>query len=343
MDSLTQIVLGAATGEVVLGKKVGNKAMLWGAIAGTIPDLDVFVGKFFHPLTELEIHRGISHSILFDIVMAPLLGWLVYQLYKWRGKEEADIKGWSMLMFWALFTHPLLDCHTTWGTQLFWPLDLRIAYKNIFVVDPLYTVPFIVFLAMAMRLKRDNPKRAFWNWVGIGVSSFYMLITVFIKLSVNNTFEESFKKQNIDVIHYDTKPTPFNAILWSVNAETDSNFYIGYYSLLDKTNDISFAKFDKNLHLLKGWEEEDMVQRAIKISQGYYTVQMEDEELIINDLRFGQIGMNDPHAPFVFRYKFERVNGEIQFEDVRKQNEKEMTAELFSEMMGQLWKRIKGI
>jgi len=41
MDSLTQIVLGAAVGEAVLGKKVGNKAMLYGAIAGTIPDLDV--------------------------------------------------------------------------------------------------------------------------------------------------------------------------------------------------------------------------------------------------------------------------------------------------------------
>jgi len=43
MDSLTQIVLGAAVAEVVGGKKLGNKAPLWGAIAGTIPDLDVFL------------------------------------------------------------------------------------------------------------------------------------------------------------------------------------------------------------------------------------------------------------------------------------------------------------
>ena len=183
MDSLTQIVLGAATGEAVLGKKVGNKAMLWGAIAGTIPDLDVFVGKFFHPLTEMEIHRGFSHSIVFDVLMAPILGWLIYKFYLWRrGKEEANFKEWSLLIFWSLFTHPLLDAHTTWGTQLLWPFDLRIAYKNIFVVDPLYTVPFIVFLVMAMRLKRDNPKRKFWNWFGIGISSVYMLITILINL-----------------------------------------------------------------------------------------------------------------------------------------------------------------
>jgi len=41
MDSITQIVLGAAVGDAVLGKKIGNRAMVWGAIAGTIPDLDV--------------------------------------------------------------------------------------------------------------------------------------------------------------------------------------------------------------------------------------------------------------------------------------------------------------
>lgn len=63
MDSLTQIVLGAAVGEAVLGKKVGNKAMFYGAIAGTIPDLDVYVGKLFDTVTALEIHRGFTHSV----------------------------------------------------------------------------------------------------------------------------------------------------------------------------------------------------------------------------------------------------------------------------------------
>lgn len=343
MDSLTQIVLGAATGEVVLGKKVGNKAMLWGAIAGTIPDLDVFVGKFFHPLTEMEIHRGLSHSIVFDIVMAPLLGWLVYQFYKKRGREEADFKGWSLLMFWALFTHPLLDCHTTWGTQLFWPLDLRIAFKNIFVVDPLYTVPFIVFLAMAMRLKRDNPKRSLYNWIGIGVSSFYMVITIFFKLYADKAFEKSFEKQGLEIIDYDSKPTPFNSILWTANAQSDSSFYIGYYSLLDKKESIDYIRFDKNLDLLKGWEDVDMVQRVLKISQGYYTFQKDGEALIVNDLRFGQLGMSNPKAPFVFSYRFERKDDEIFFEDIRKKNEEKMNFKLLSEMMSNLWNRMKGI
>ena len=66
MDSLTQIVLGAAVGEAVLGRKIGNKAILWGAIAGTIPDLDVLSKLFVDDVTANEWHRGFSHSILLD-------------------------------------------------------------------------------------------------------------------------------------------------------------------------------------------------------------------------------------------------------------------------------------
>ena len=68
MDSVTQIVLGAAVANEVLGKKLGNKAILYGAILGTIPDLDVVVGKFLDPLTATDIHRGFSHSTLFFLL-----------------------------------------------------------------------------------------------------------------------------------------------------------------------------------------------------------------------------------------------------------------------------------
>ena len=71
MDSLTQIVLGAAVGEAVLGKKVGNKAMLYGAIAGTIPDLDVISSFFTDTVTALEIHRGFTHSVFFLLYLPP--------------------------------------------------------------------------------------------------------------------------------------------------------------------------------------------------------------------------------------------------------------------------------
>jgi len=70
MDSLTQIVLGSAVGEAVLGRKIGNKAILWGAIAGTIPDLDVLSKFFTDTVSALEIHRGLTHSLFFCILFS---------------------------------------------------------------------------------------------------------------------------------------------------------------------------------------------------------------------------------------------------------------------------------
>src|SRR5690554_3265511 len=177
MDSLTQIVLGAAVGEAVLGKKVGNRAMFYGAIAGTIPDLDVISSFFVDTVRALEIHRGITHSILFSVVFAPIFGYLVAKIDAYK-----SVKGWSLLFFWALFTHPILDAHTTWGTQLFWPLDIRLDFKTIFVIDPLYTLPFLNFLLIAMFHKKDDPKRMFHNRTGLIVSTSYLDIAFIINV-----------------------------------------------------------------------------------------------------------------------------------------------------------------
>lgn len=94
MDSLTQIILGAAVGEAVLGKKIGNKAMLYGAIAGTIPDLDVLTSFFTDTVSALEIHRGFTHSIFFSVLFAPVFAYIVtrFEAYK-------NLKDWAWLFF----------------------------------------------------------------------------------------------------------------------------------------------------------------------------------------------------------------------------------------------------
>jgi len=82
MDSLTQAVLGAAVAEATIGRKEGNKSVLWGIIIGTIPDLDVFVARFFDPVRSLLVHRGFSHSILFILMLTPLIGILLSRIYQ---------------------------------------------------------------------------------------------------------------------------------------------------------------------------------------------------------------------------------------------------------------------
>jgi inner membrane protein len=218
MDSLTQIVLGAAVGEAVLGRRVGNKAILWGAIAGTIPDLDVFTKFFVDELTSTEMHRGFSHSFIFSILFAPIFGWLVSKIHK---KEGVSWRGWAWLMFWALVTHPLLDAHTNWGTTLLWPIDYKVAYNNIFIVDPLYTIPFMVCVIWAMTLIRDNPKRWRINRIGLIVSSAYMALTLVSKGIGYHYFQKSLEVQQVEYTRMMTNPTAFNSLLWSATIETE--------------------------------------------------------------------------------------------------------------------------
>ncbi|WP_417362009.1 metal-dependent hydrolase [Galbibacter sp.] len=331
MDSLTQIVLGAAVAEAVLGKKIGNKAMLYGAIAGTIPDLDVFVGSFTDTVTALEMHRGFTHSILFSILFAPVFGWLVsrYESYK-------NVKGWSWLFFWCFLTHPLLDAFTTWGTQLFWPFNTRVAFKSIFVIDPLYTVPFILFLILAMFQKRTSKKRHFYNNMGLILSTSYLAITLLLKWITYTKFEAALSEQNIAYTQMDTRPTPMNTILWSANVETKSGFLIGSYSLFD-SQPIVFNMYPKNHELIANFTANDKMQRMINISKGWYCITTKNNELYFNDLRFGLLSMDPAAQDFVFQYKFEtNNNGVLQFTETEKGRG---DAE---KLLGELWRRIKG-
>ena len=330
MDSLTQIVLGAAVGEAVLGKKVGNKAMLYGAIAGTIPDFDTFASHFTDTVTALEIHRGFTHSIVFSVVFAPIFGWLVS-----RWEKTASWKNWSWLFFWGFLTHPLLDAHTTWGTQLFWPLDLRLAYKNIFVIDPLYTLPFLVFVILAMRKKRTSPKRRKLNNLGLIISSAYMLLTLILKGITYQKFTDALQQQNIQYSEIETKPSPFNTILWTANVDTKDAYLIGHYSFFD-AKPIHFTSYRKNHEWLEDLKDEENVQRLIKITKGWYTITKENEKLYLNDLRFGLLGFSPSAKNFTFSFQLEKKNGEVII------TEKEKDTRDAKKLLGELWERILG-
>jgi len=333
VDSLTQIVLGAVVGEIVLGKKVGNKAPLWGAIAGTIPDLDVFVGMLFDTVSRMEMHRGFSHSILFSVLFAPVFGYVVHYLFYKKG--SVGPKEWTKLFFWGLFTHPLLDAHTTWGTQLLWPLKYKVAYHNIFVVDPLYTLPFLGCLLVLLFIKRQNPLRQKLAWYGIGISSFYMLITIGFKFYTLTKFQSSLAESKIEYSDISTRPTPLNSILWNANIMSKDSIYIGNYSMLDDSDKINFYGIPKNHNNLGALIKEEKVQRLIALTQGWYTITKDTSGIYLNDLRFGQMGMY-PEAPFVFSFKLEQTKKGL----IAIENRKEPKEAI--KQLNILWERIKG-
>ncbi len=341
MDSLTQIVLGAACGEIALGKKIGNKALLFGAIGGTIPDLDVFLGKFFYDnsIDQLIFHRGFMHSILFSIIGAFAFGYLTFWLYDTKKRTATtELKDWIWLFFLSIFTHPVLDCFTPYGTQLFLPFsNYRVAFNNISVADPFYTLPFLICLIILMFYKRTNFKRKNWLKAGIYISSAYMIFTIGNKLYIDSVFKKSFKKANIKYNRFTVQPSILNNILWYGVAETDTDYKVAFYSLLDKSataNDI--ISIPKN-HDLANMNHFDL-QKLSWFSNGYYNlVSLENGEIRYNDLRYPLLKENNPNAS-VFGFLLYKNENRWDY----KNDTERFKDSSISDIWNTMWKRLKG-
>jgi len=169
MDSITHIVLGAAIGEVTLGKRIGNKAMLWGALIGTIPDLDVFITPFLKPVNALFFHRGISHSLLAAIFLIPVIGFILSKVEKRQG---IDLKTWIWFSSLPLLSHLFIDCFNTYGTGLFEPFSsLRIAYDSMAIIDIFFLLPLLFFTIWAIFVPFQNKIRRTIGWISLSIST----------------------------------------------------------------------------------------------------------------------------------------------------------------------------
>ena len=340
MDSLTQIVLGAACGEAVLGKKIGNKALLFGAVGGTIPDLDVYVGNLLYgnKIDAMLFHRGFMHSIVFSIIAAFALGWLDYYLYNSGNRLNTTTKrDWIVLFFVSLFTHPILDCFTPYGTQLFAPFtNYRVAFNNIAVVDPLYTLPFLICMIVLMFFKRTSKKRQLWLKIGLGISSVYMIFTLMNKFYIDSIFKISLQESHVNYKRFSTQPAIFNNVLWFGIAETESAYYVTDYSLLDTKNRfIKFREVPKQRYL-KPADYKD-IKNLAWFSNDYYSIyKLSNNEYQYNDLRYPLLDMDNPNTS-VFSLLLYKDKNRLNMKPFRPKFES------IGDVLASLWKRIKGI
>lgn len=302
MDSVTQITLGAAVGEATAGQNAGNKAPLWGAFFGLLPDLDVLGNVFLTEAQTLTFHRSLTHSFLFIVVVTLAAGYGLRRLHP----NSTSVRRWVGLVATVLLTHVGLDCLTTYGTQVFWPFShYPVIYGTIFIIDPLYTVPLAAGLLISFRWSPSARARRWANSAGLALSSAYLLLTVVNKQIVNQVFASALTQDAPGYERVFTAPTPFNNVLWQGIAESEDGYYIGLYSLLDPDNTIDFRYVPKRHDLLGDALDHPIVQRLRRFSRGYFVVRKgADDTLLIHDLRFGRndVGLTSS-GEFLFTYR----------------------------------------
>jgi inner membrane protein len=334
MDSLTHTVIGACLGEALAGKKLGKKAMLIGAIANNLPDIDVLSEFFLKEPDTFLFHRGFTHSFLFLILFTPLFAWLLKKIYR---KFDFNFRDGIILIGSSLLLHIVLDSLTVYGTGWFEPFShYRVALNILFIVDPTFAIGFLIASIALLILKKKSAQRKLWLNLAFSIGGIYLLVSIIIKFFVKSKIENEFNRQHLSAEKYFFTPTPFNNLLWYIVQSDTSGFNTGYYSVLDKSDTITFYLMRKDT-LPSPFLKRDDVQKLIRFSNGYYFIENKSKELVVfNDLRFGQIGgWYIPDAPFVFSYNlFENKNSTVIQQGRMKASSGEALKKMFERMKG---------
>lgn len=307
MDSLTHIALGACMGEAFAGKTLGKKAMLWGALAQSIPDIDFVASFWMDTSSNLLAHRGFTHSFLFCIVVTPLFALLAEYFHR---PHNISLKNWILFFGSVIFIHIFLDAFNNYGVAWFEPFShKRISFNTIYVVDPLFSIwSGLACVAFIYFRKNTIYRKKIWK-LGLGITGIYLLICIGIKTKINGDVKTILQKQHISYTRYFTTPAPLQNLLWYVVAGNDNGYYVGFRSIFDSKKQIDFQYFPRNEALLDSIKDHEDLQKLIRFSQQFYTVEYVDDTLVFNDLRFGQIiGWQNSEEKFVFHYYLQHPN-----------------------------------
>lgn len=302
MDSLTHIALGACIGEAFFGKKLGKKALVLGGMAQVVPDIDVLGVVFLSPAENLLFHRGLTHSFVFVLLAAPVLGLSGQRLLR---RHQLPLPKLAVFFCVQLLLHILLDTCNAYGTKLLWPFtDRRFSFDLLFVADPFFLAPLLLGLLILLVLNKQHVHRKKWVAGCLLLSGLYLVYAVANKMRVNHQVEKSLQAQGLPHTFFISKPTAFNTWLWYIMVPAGKGFYIGYRSVFDSRHYVTpFEYFPQNKELLLLAENREAEKRLQTFSDGYFTVERRNDTVLVNVLRFGRIaGWEEKDKGFIVQF-----------------------------------------
>ena len=319
MDSVTQAALGAVVGSVVAGRTLGRRAVIVGAIAGTMPDLDIVISPFVDDTMRLILHRGITHSLVLAPLFAFAFAWCMPRLiarYSARyslglsgslsgglqsGLRGMDTRRWFALFFWCFVTHIVLDWCTVFGTKLALPFsDEPYAAAIIFIIDLFYSLPLLVCVVWILARKRPHRVHRRIAVGGLTISSAYLILAVLLKsVAVAETNAAlSVRAESEFITQQITFNAPLSIILWQTLAMVDDGHWTADYAVFGCG--LTLHKVPAHAHrgaFIAAAQHNEGIGRLLTFSRGFFRLIDIGDDIVFRDLRFG----DNPHHPFSFR------------------------------------------
>ena len=284
MDPVSQGAIGATFAVATVRRNKVASIALIGALAGLAPDVDVFFQSASDPLLFLEYHRQFTHSLLFipfgALIVALLARVLLRPDLDWRTIYLSALAGYA--------THGLLDSFTSYGTQLFWPFsDYRVAWDNISIVDPLFTLPLLVTILIAIQ-RRSN----FFGVIGMAWASAYLLFGFSQYNRAIDLAGSLAESRGHEIQRLDAKPSFGNSLLFKTIYESNGFYYVdsirvGFEALICEGARIEKLNVDTRFPGLSvGSRQLEDVERFRWFSDNYLAV---DSKNRVFDMRYSML------------------------------------------------------
>ena len=285
MDPLSQGTVGAAFAQSTANKNNIFKIGIIGFLAGLAPDLDILIRSSNDPILFLEYHRQFTHSLVFipfgSLIVALLIFPLVKRSMGFKIVYLASLLGYA--------THGLLDACTSYGTQLLWPFsNERVTWNNISIIDPLFTIPTLIFVGIAIKTR----KRLF-SFFAIGWATFYLSLGFVQYERTLSTAIELAHSRGHNAERLTLKPSFGNLILWKSIYQHEEKFYVDAIRTVRSSTWCSgenIRMFDYQQHLPDLDEDSQQkkdIERFRWFSQDY--LGFDEEKNLVTDVRYSMI------------------------------------------------------
>jgi len=290
MDSLTHALTGAIIGDAIAGQKVGRKAMLIGAFAANIPDLDVLALNVFNSVDALFVHRGFSHSILLMILGSAALAYLLNK----RFSKRLNFTNWWLLILIPWFSHVSMDIFNTYGTAIFEPFsNTRVSIDSMAIIDLNLLVILLLSLFGIFLTERKPKFKRFLSLASLFAVILYFVAGVLIKAAIEREVKLYLTQNDVSYNRIYSTPVPLTNLAWMVLVEDSASFRVSYIN-------VPKNQIYKHFYIKKDFVKFDcpvLEEKLVDFSKGFYAVKHDDGKIFFTDLRFSTLAEAPKNSP----------------------------------------------
>lgn len=316
MDPVTHMLTGACFSRAGLNRKTAL-ATLTLTLAFEAPDIDS-VSYFWDPITGLQHHRGITHSLIGAPFMAAGVIAIVYGFNHWRSSRQKNAAvgassgtslklrpDWKLLYGYALLgalVHLFQDFTNNYGVRPFAPFSEKwYAWDIVFIIDPIMLLAMFLALVlpglMALVTEEIGSRKPQFRGRSAAILALICLAAVILvrdfehRRAVNALNARTYRGE--DPLRTSAFPQPINPFSWNGVVETQDFFEM--LPVDSGSGDID----PQNMAIVRFKPEETPASLAAKKS------------------RLGRVYLDWARYPLVTMEKLEGGRYLAQFEDLR--------------------------